>query len=166
MARAIRSASKRTGITIRTRTAQAIFPENSPQNYVPFGASSISAGAGANLLGAPATGKTWIILSLFVSTDAINGAGCSVAFTGGLAALFQSFGGGAVVPQQLINPNAPFPVGAATAFAYTSIAIAGASHFSVSGVAYQATIPAGYANAQQSELIAVAQDGNPSTDLG
>lgn len=163
MARAIRSASKRTGITIRTRSATNIFPENSPQNYVPFGASSIVAGAaGANLLGSPSVGKTWIIVSLFVSTDAVNGAGCSVNFTGGLAALFQSFGAGGVIPQQLII--APFAV--AAAFAYTSTAIAGASHFSISGVAYAATIPLGTANVQPSQLIAATQDGNPSTDLG
>jgi hypothetical protein len=163
MAIALRSASKRTGITIRTRAATAIFPENSPQNYVPFGADFIAAGAGATLLTIPSAGKAWIIVSLFVSTDAINGAGVRVAFTGGLAALFQSFGPGCPPPQRLIF--APFSIGNAI-FAYTSTIVAGASHFSIAGSAYVATIPAGYANASQAQLIAVAQDGNPSNDLG
>jgi hypothetical protein len=163
MARAIRSASKRTGITIRTRTGTAIYPENSPQLYVPFGADNIAAGSGSTLLTGPATGKTWIIVSLFVSTDAINGAGLRVQFTGSLAALFQSFGGGAVSPEQLII--APFAIGN-VAFACTSTAVAGACHYSVAGSAYQATIPAGSANAQQGQLITIAQDGNPATNLG
>jgi len=167
MGRAIRSASKRTGIIIRTRTGTALSPENAPQNWVPFGVSSIVAGAaGANLLSAPASGKTWIITSLLVSVDAINGAGLSVNFTGNLAALFQSFGPGCPIPQQLINPGTFFAVGSAAAFAYTSTAIAGASHFSIAGTAYLATVPAGTVNAVPAQLIAIAQDGNPFTDLG
>lgn len=162
MGRAVRSASNRTGITIRTRTAKSIFAEESPQNSVPFGASSVAAGGGANLLATPAAGKTWVVTSLFVSCDAINGAGCNVAFTGGLAVLFQSFGAGPVEPKQLLN--APFAVGASLAFAYTSTGAA--CKFSIAGAAYQATIPAGVASGSQAQLIAATQDGNPSADLG
>jgi hypothetical protein len=161
-----RSASKRTGITIRTRTATAIYPENAPQNFVSFGADFIVAGsAGATLLTAPVSGKTWIVESLFVSTDAVNGAGVRVQFTGNLAVVFQSMvGAGALDGKQLII--APFSVGNAALFGYTSTNIAGGPHFSISGVAYLATVPVSTTNAQAAQLIAVTQDGNPSADLG
>lgn len=164
----IRNAQKRSGLSIRTKTAStSIFPENAPQNMTPFGGSNIAAGAGANLLSAPSAGKVWIIVSLFVSTDAVNGAGVRVDFTlpanGPLSVILQSFGDGPVAGVQLIE--APFSIGT-NAIAYTSTILGGAPHFSIAGIAYQATAPTTITSTGEGQIISTSQDGNSSSDLG
>jgi hypothetical protein len=162
---AIRSMQRKCGVHVRTLKGTPVFPETSAQNSQGFGKDNESAGNAQNLLAAPGAGFCWVITTLVVSSDAGNGIGVRVAFSGGLAALFPATADTSAQPPQTLV-SAPFAMPANTAFGYTSTQlVAAGTHFSISGTAYKATV-ANVFNAQSAQVIGVPIDSDPAGDIG